>query len=389
MDFSFTNEQQLLSEGAQRFMREQHSFQDHLQRLAQPEASHGSLWPQFAELGWLALPFNEVDGGLGCGAIEIMLLMQAFGRGLLTAPYLATVVVGGEIHRRAETSNQRQKRIEKLIDGKATLAVAYGEFSARYDLALIETAAWRTSSGWMLSGQKNAVLNGERAENLIVAARTSDNVNDRHGITLFFVPGDAADIERRSYPMLDGSRGADIRFNQTAVAADAVIGGIDFGLPVLEAAIDVGLVALGAEALGIMDALLEQTIAYCQTRVQFGKSIGSFQVLQHRLVDMFMETEQTRSLVYLATIRLVEEAADTAATQEAIAAMKVQVGKAGRFIGQEAIQLHGGMGMANDFIIGHYFKRLTAIDATFGNVDHHLKRFGSLRAARENAPAGA
>lgn len=387
MDFSFTNEQQILSEGAHRFMREQHSFQGHLQRLTQPQASQGLLWPQFAELGWLALPFNEVDGGLGCGPIEIMLLMQAFGRGLLTAPYLATVVVGGEILRRADTSNQRQQRIESLIDGKATVAVAYGELSARYDLARIETSAWPTSSGWILSGRKCVVLNGERAENLIVAARTNGQRNDRHGITLFYVPGNAAGIERRSYPMLDGSRGADIRFNQTAVAADAVLGEVDCGLPLLEAAIDVGIVALGAEAVGIMDALLEQTIAFCQTRVQFGKSIGSFQVLQHRMVDMFVETEQTRSLVYLATIRLAESAPDIATIQEAIAAMKVQVGKAGRFVGQEAIQLHGGMGMSNDLSVGHYFKRLTAIDATFGNVDHHLKRFAALRAARENTPA--
>lgn len=166
-----------------------------------------------------------------------------------------------------------------------------------------------------------------------------------------------------------------------------MLGEVDCGLPLLEAAIDVGIVALGAEAVGIMDALLEQTIAFCQTRVQFGKSIGSFQVLQHRMVDMFVETEQTRSLVYLATIRLAESAPDIATIQEAIAAMKVQVGKAGRFVGQEAIQLHGGMGMSNDLSVGHYFKRLTAIDATFGNVDHHLKRFAALRAARENTPA--
>jgi len=395
MDFDFTHEQQLFNESAQRFMREQHAYQRHLQRQAEPEASRMAIWKKFAALGWLGLPFSEADGGLGCGVIETMLLMQSFGRSLVTAPYLTSIVIGGEILRRGDTSIYRRSRITELINGETTLAVAHAEMAARYDLAMTETKAERTSSGWVINGKKCVVLNGQQAPQLIVSARTSGPVQARQGITLFLVPADAVGITRSAYPLLDGSDGADIRFDQVTVNSSAVIGEIDKGLPILEAAIDLGLAAISAEAVGIMDALIEQTIAHCQTRVQFGQPIGQFQVLQHRLVDMFMEAEQTRSLLYLATIRLLEADESAVATaniqsgnfqsadiQSALAALKVQVGKAGRLIGQEAIQMHGGMGMSNEVMVGHYFKRLTMIDALFGNVDFHLKKFGAIQTSK-------
>ena len=383
MDFDLTSEQQLLSESAQRFVREQHAFENRAQRNADRDGHRRRMWGKFAELGWLALPFAEDDGGIGCGAIETMLLMQALGRGLVNSAYLMAAIVGGEILRRADQSAHRKPRIAAVIDGSCALAIAHAEPASRYDLARVATTAQRTSPGWTLNGEKCIVLNGEHADQLIVAARTSGAVNEARGITLFLVPGTAIGIVRRGYPLLDGGRGADIAYVEVTVASDAIIGEIDQGLPILEAAVDIGIAALGAEALGIMDALIELTIAHCQTRVQFGQPIGKFQVLQHRMVDMFMETEQTRSLVYLANIRLAEMGAGTSAAKEAISAMKAHIGKAGRFVAQEAIQLHGGMGMTDDLIVGHYFKRLTAIDAMFGNVDLHLKRFAALRAANE------
>lgn len=385
MNFDITTEQRLLDESARRFMQEQHNFSGHSARLDDAIKNNKAAWEQFAGMGWLALPFAEADGGLGCGQIEIMLLMQSFGRGLVVAPFLPTIIFGGEILRRNDFSPARQQRISDIINGACTLAVAYAEKESRYELTRISTTATKTSGGWLVSGDKSVVLNGEHATHLIVSARTSGSAGDREGISLFWLPSNAPGVCRRGYPLLDGSRGADISFENVKVASEGLIGNIGCAHSMLEHALDASIAALGAEALGIMDALIEQTISYCQTRQQFGTPIGKFQGLQHRLVDMFMDTEQTRSLVYLANIRLAEAGTSPNATgvQQVISAMKAQVGKAGRFVGQEAIQLHGGMGMSNDFIVGHYFKRLTAIDATFGNVDFHLQRFAALKTTQD------
>jgi alkylation response protein AidB-like acyl-CoA dehydrogenase len=377
MDFDLTDEQKLFAESVNRFMQEAHPFSQHHQRTVGNDEARRlqtKLWSQMAEMGWLQIAFSEIDGGLDATPIDTMLLMQAFGQGLVTAPYLSSIVMAGDILKHSVLSPQRTERLTQLMNGEMTIALAYGEKASRYDFTSITTTATPTANGWHLYGEKTIVSHGDTASHLIVSAKCDS------GISLFFLSNHATGIKHHAYPMLDGSNGADITFNQVFVHHDALLSDAHNGLSLLSSSIDAGVVAIGAEALGIMQSLLDMTVSYCQARVQFGQPIGKFQVIQHRLVDMLMETEQTRSLVYLATIRLAEAPAihtpsSRALLTKAICAMKVQVGKAGRFIGQEAIQLHGGMGMSNDVIIGHYFRRLTAIDAMLGNVDYHLRRF--------------
>lgn len=377
MNFDLTDEQKLFADSVNRFIREAHPFSQHHQRTARTDEAkrlQAKLWSQIAEMGWLQIPFSEVDGGLGATPIDTMLLMQAFGHGLVTAPYGSSIVMAGDMLKHSVVSPHRTKRLTQLMNGELTIALACHEKASRYDFATITTTATPSADGWHLNGEKTVVAHGDTASHLIVSAKCAD------GIGLFFINNQSEGVTHHAYPLLDSSSGADITFNQVFVSHDALLSEAHNGLLQLSSSIDAGVVAIGAEALGIMQSLLDSTVSYCQTRVQFGQPIGKFQVIQHRLVDMLMETEQTRSLVYLATIRLAE-APDThtpssrALLAQAISAMKVQVGKAGRFVGQEAIQLHGGMGMSNDIAIGHYFRRLTTIDAMLGNVDYHLRRF--------------
>jgi alkylation response protein AidB-like acyl-CoA dehydrogenase len=381
MNFSLTNEQRLLAKSAKRFIREQHAFNVAAIAERQSAAGQTALWGQFAEMGWLGMPFAEEDCGLGCGAIETMLLMEAFGGGLVNSPYISTVVFGGTILQLDTNSDARRSRLGALIKGHTTIAIAHSEPQARYQLQNICTSASRSAHGWLLSGKKSTVLHVAHATHLIVAARTSGAPLDYDGITLFWLPIETLGITRRIYPLLDGITGADIEFNNVILEPSAVIGTIGDGFRLLQAGVNASLAAYGADALGTMDALLAETIAYSQMRQQFGQPIGKFQVLQHRMVDMFMEIEQSRSLVLLATIRLDESGGGSNSTvvNSALSAMKAQLGRAGRFIGQEAVQLHGGMGMSNDVIVGHFFRRLTAFDALLGNVDHHLTEFANMR----------
>lgn len=379
MDFELTDVQQQLADSAAKFLRNQHPFRPSVDQSASERLT---LWQQFAALGWLGLPFPEEDGGLGCGHIESMLLMQAFGRALVTAPYISTIIHAGEILRRSQRTPIHNDRISAVINGQTIVVVAHSEFAGRYQPAYVDCRAIQTGDGWILRGQKHIVQHGDIADFYIVSARTCGEVGDSFGVSLFWVPADSAGLSRTGFPLLDGRSGSSVILDHVFVPCDALLGEYHQGQQLLAAASDAALAAIGAEALGVMDALLQQTLSYCQQRRQFGQPIGKFQVLQHRLVDMLMATEQVRSLVYLANIRLLEKAPPHV-TAMSLSAMKVAVGKAGRFIGQEAVQLHGGMGMSHDVIVGHYFRRLTAIDAMFGNVDFHLQQF----AAHKNVDA--
>lgn len=376
MDFSFNEEQTLLEESVARFIQNDYAFDDR-QKLVKSEGGFSAEnWKTFAELGWLGVPFSETDGGFGGGAVESMLMLENFGRGLVVEPYLATVVLAGGAIKHGGSVDQKTRYLPGIIDGSTQAALAYAEPQGRFNLADLTTTAQKDGENYVINGYKAVVLNGPAADVLVVSARTSGEQRDAGGVSLFIVPGDATGIGKRDYPTVDGLRASEITFDGVTVGAEALLGAEGEGLAILEQAIDDGILAVGSEAVGCMEVLYKDTVEYCKTREQFGQPIGKFQVLQHRMVDMFMEHEQSKSLMYMAAMRMDEGYGPEA--QKAVSAFKVQVGKSGRFVGQNAVQLHGGMGMTDELNIGHYFKRLTIIDTLFGNVDFHLKRFGSL-----------
>jgi len=376
MDFAFSEEQTLLQDSVTRFIQNDYGFATRQKIVKEEDGFSGSNWRTFAELGWLGVPFAEADGGFGGGAIESMIMLEQFGKGLVVEPYLATVVLAGGALKVAGSAAQKQKYLAGIVDGSLQGALAYVEPQGRFNLADLKTTATRAGDGFVLNGYKAVVLNGPAADFLVVSARSAGGQRDSNGVSLFIVDAGAAGLSRRDYPTVDALRASEITFDNVRVGADALLGELDGGLPALEQVIDEGILAVGSEAVGAMEVLYKATVEYCKTREQFGQPIGKFQVLQHRMVDMFMEHEQSKSLMYMAAMRLDEGYGPEA--QKAVSAFKVQVGKSGRFVGQNAIQLHGGMGMTEELSVGHYFKRLTTIDTLFGNVDHHLKRFGAL-----------
>jgi pimeloyl-CoA dehydrogenase small subunit len=377
MDFSFSAEQTLLQDSIEKFIQNDYAFEAR-QKIVKEELGYSaSHWQTFAELGWLGVPFDEADGGFGGSAIEAIIMMESFGKGLVVEPYVATVVMAGGALKVAATAAQKERYLVGVIDGSTQGALAYAEPQGRFNLADLTTqAAAADSGGWVLNGYKAVVLNGPSADFLIVSARTSGDQRDVDGVSLFVVPANADGISRRDYPTVDAFRASEITFDSVALPAESLLGAAGEGLGIIEQVIDEAILAVGAEAVGCMEVLYKATVEYCKTREQFGQPIGKFQVLQHRMVDMFMEHEQAKSLMFMAAMRMAEGYGDEA--KKAVSAFKVQVGKSGRFVGQSAVQLHGGMGMTEELSIGHYFKRLTMIDTLFGNVDFHLKRFGAL-----------
>lgn len=376
MDFSFSEEQTLLQDSIARFIQNDYPFASR-QLVIKDEIGYSTdNWQTFAELGWLGVPFSEDDGGFGGQAIESMIMWEQFGRGLLVEPFLATVVLAGGAIKIGGSKSQRAANLPGIIDGSTQAALAYAEPQGRFNLADLTTTAVKEGDAYVLNGYKAVVLNGPAADFLVVSARSSGAQRDAEGVSLFIVPTDTEGLSRRDYPTVDAFRASEVTLENVKVAPEALLGDEGAGLPVLQQAIDEGTLAIGSEAVGCMEVLYKDTVEYCKTRQQFGQPIGKFQVLQHRMVDMFMEHEQAKSLMFMAAMRL-DEGYNSEA-QKAVSAFKVQVGKSGRFVGQNAVQLHGGMGMTDELNIGHYFKRLTMIDTLFGNVDFHLKRFGSL-----------
>lgn len=374
MDFSFSEEQTLLRNTVQSFLQDKYDFDTRRKIVASDEGFRRDYWQQFAELGLLAAPFSEEMGGLGGGAIDTMIIMEEFGRHLVVEPFLETVVLAGGFLREGGSPAQQEELIPGIIGGENIWAFAYAEPQGRYNLADLKTTAKKDGDGFVLNGYKCVVLAAPWADKLVVTARTSGGQRDRDGVTVFIVDKGADGVSTRDYPTVDGRRASEITFENVKVGADAVIGEVDKGLPLVEKVTDQAIAALSAEAIGGMKELNEATVEYCKTRKQFGVPIGKFQVLQHRMVDMFMAYEQSVSMTYMVNLKVEEEEAER---KKAASGAKVQIGKAGRFVGQQAVQLHGGMGMTDELSVGHYFKRLTMIDTQFGNVDHHLKRYSS------------
>jgi alkylation response protein AidB-like acyl-CoA dehydrogenase len=375
MDFTFTDEQNLLRDSVRKFIEKDYAFETRRALLKSELGFSRENWKGFADLGWTALPFSEADGGLGGKAADTMIVLEEFGKGLVLEPYLPTVVFAGGLLKRASAA-LKSKYVTGIINGDVIAAVGYAEPDSRFDLARVSTTAKKDGQGYVLNGKKIAVIAGNAADVILVTARTSGSPNDRAGITVFAVDAKSAGLERTNFPTVDGLRAANLTLTNVKVGADQIVGDLDRGLALLETVVDEVLVALGAEATGIMEVMYKSTVAYTKDRKQFGVPIASFQVLQHRMVDMFMEYEQFKSMTYMAV--MTQDAARPLA--KAAAGLKWLLGRAGRMIGQAAIQNHGGMGMTEELAISHYFKRLTMIDIFLGNGEHYLERY---RAAQE------
>ncbi|MEM7404776.1 MAG: acyl-CoA dehydrogenase family protein [Pseudomonadota bacterium] len=376
MDRPLTEEQSMLADSVARFVEQEYSFNDRQAIVRSAEGYRKANWQTFAELGWLGALMPEADGGFGGGPTECTLLMEGFGRGLVVEPFLATVVLCGGIVGHSRSREHQEMLLPKIASGTAQGAVAFVEPQARFNANNVETSAVKTGNGYVLNGFKSVVLNGPAADFLVVSARTAGESRDASGVSLFVIDANAEGVSRRNYPTVDGHRASEITLTDVKVGSNALLGEENEGTALLVRVLDEATLAVGAEAVGCMEVLYKDTVEYCKNRKQFGQPLSKFQALQHRMVDMYIEYEKSTSMMYAATTRM--SAGYDVAAQEAVSAFKVQVGRSGRFIGQNAVQLHGGMGMTDELNIGHYFKRLTAIDTMFGNVDFHLQRFRAL-----------
>lgn len=367
MNFQMSEEQQMLADSARSFVRDNSDVEKHRQNKALVPLDAGT-WQQFAELGWLAVPFDEKHGGLGLGVTETMVLLETLGEGLIMAPYIATVVLGGGFLRRAPAAIQDEK-IPALIEGKLQLAFAVEEYERVFSLANTAMRAEVTDNGLVLNGRKACVLNGDQADLLVVLVRTAGQPGEVDGLSIVLVPASAPGVQCSAHRTVDGRQGAEVQFNDVSVPADAIIGELHRGHDIARDVLHEGLLAICAECAGSLSVLLNDTVEYSKTRQQFGVPIGKFQALQHRMVDMFIHMEQTRSLLLAATLKYAAGHDDAG---HAVHAMKAQLGRGGRKIVQEAIQLHGGMGMTDELRVGHFAKRVTAADGMFGNADRQL-----------------
>ncbi len=372
MDFDLTEEQRLLRDSVDRLLADHYAFDKRRAYLAEPEGWSRAMWSRYAELGLLGLPFDERHGGFGGGGIELMLVMEAFGRALVLEPYLATIVLAGTALRLAGSDAQQAALLPGVADGKLLLAFAHGEAQARYDLSDVLTTARPKADGWVLDGAKSVVAHGDSADRLIVSARTGGERNDEGGITLFLVDAQANGVARRAYALRDGTRAAEISLSGVEIGADAVLGTVGGGFSVIERVVEAGIAAVAAEAVGAMETMQAMTLEYLKTRQQFGKPIGQNQALQHRATEMFVSLEQGRSLAMLAAMMVDEP--DAAERARNLAMAKIGVGQAARFVSQNAVQLHGGIGMTEEYAVGHYFRRVMVIEHSLGDTAHHLSR---------------
>ncbi len=364
MDFSLNEFQSMLADSVEKFVSNEYNFESRQAYAASDLGFSADVWQTFCDLGWTAIPFAESDGGLDGGPIEMMLLMQQFGRGLVVEPYLSNVVLAGGILRRLASDAQKAQWLQPMISGELQTALAFVEPQSRYEIDNIATTAGPDGDGWIINGKKAVVLNGGNADVLLIPAILD-------GVTLFAVAANADGVSRKAYATVDGGSAADVTLDNVRVDANALLGGAGQGLAALEAVVDEATLAVCAEAVGIMQTLTDKTVEYSKNRVQFGVPIGSFQALQHRMVDMLTASEQSYSLLLWATMA---NEARTEDAKRAVSAIKYQIGTAGKLVGQEAVQLHGGMGVSWEFDVGHYFKRLTVIGQMLGNADWHLDK---------------
>ncbi|HIC26689.1 MAG TPA: pimeloyl-CoA dehydrogenase small subunit [Gammaproteobacteria bacterium] len=375
MDFSFNEEQTLIQRQVAQFIQRDYEWEKR-QALAKSELGFSSEnWKIFADLGWLGISLSEESGGFGGSALETMIIMEEFGKGLVVEPFLETIVLCAGLIDSCGNKDQKSEILKKVISGEMHLALGFVEPQSRFNLADVTTEAKKKGDGFVLNGFKSVVMNGPSANNIIISARISGKQSEEEGISLFVVDPKLEGVSLRNYPTVDGRRASEITLENVDVTSSCLLAEEGKGFKELEKAIDSATLAICAEAIGAMEVLYKTTVEYTKIRKQFGQAIGKFQVLQHRMVDMFMEYEQSKSLLYMATIKQAEKAEDS---KKAISGLKYQVGKAAKFIGQQAVQLHGGMGVTDELNVGHFFKRLTTIITIFGNTDYHLKRYSQL-----------
>ncbi len=375
MDFTYTETQDMVRDTLARFLADTYDFDARQKMIASDAGRDPGIWKALAtELGMLGASFSEDHGGLGGGALENALIMEELGKVIAIEPYLQTVVIGGGALK-AVGGAQADAVIPEIIAGNVIIGFAYAEPQGRYDLANIRTTAKKDGAGYVLNGHKGVVYAAPWATHLLITARTGGSGRDREGISLFLVDAKTSGIVRRDYPTVDGFRAAEIYFENAAIPGDALLGGEGAGLAIIEQIVDEATVAVCAEACGVTSRLHSGTLDYSRQRQQFGQPIGRFQVLQHRMVDMFMEVEQSRSMTLMATLKLDLPAKERMA---AVSACKAKVSNAAKFVGQNAIQTHGGIGITQELAIGHYFKRATMIEGQFGSADHHFDRYERL-----------
>jgi alkylation response protein AidB-like acyl-CoA dehydrogenase len=375
VDFAYNEEQRLLADSVGRWLDTDYRFEDFRRFAADPKLARTN-WTRMAELGLLSVNIAEADGGLGGGPIETLLVMQALGRALVVDPYVGTAVIAVALISAEPPGARRRELLEQMGAGACRISLAALEPEGRYDLARVQTVATACAGGFALSGKKAVVLHGDSADRLIVSARTAGAAAERRGISLFLIDAHAAGITIRGFPTIDGQRAAEIEFDDVRVGSDALLAHVHDGIDALEWAVDRGIAALCAEAVGAMEKLLELTAEHLRARKQFGQPIGRFQGLQHRIADMAIALEQARSMALLAAAKIDDP--NPVERRQAISAAKVMIGRCGRLVGQQAVQLHGGMGMTDEMPIGYFFKRLTAIDMSWGNVEHHVELYGDL-----------
>ena len=379
MDFELSAEQQLVGDNVARLMRDRYGFEARKAHQASPQGFSEALWREYADMGLLGAPFSEEDGGYGGGAVETMIVMQEFGKALALEPYLQTVVLCGALIKHGADAEKRAELIGKIASGDLRLSFAHAERQSGFDLHDVATSARKDGGAFVLNGEKGLVGQGDSADKLIVSARVAGERRDRNGVGLFLVDANAPGVTRRGYPTQDGQRAAEISLADVRVEPQDALGAPGAAMPIIERAVGEAIAALSAEAVGAMSEALAMTVEYMKTRKQFGVAIGSFQALQHRASDMVVALEQARSMMYLATMSASEE--EPGERAKAISAAKAQIGRSAKFIGQQAVQMHGGIAMTHEYKAGHLFKRLTMIDAAFGDADLHLRKLadqGSL-----------
>jgi len=375
MNFSLSAEQQMLQDSISRFVQKDYDF-DTRMKLVKSEVGYSQdNWKLFAELGWLMVPFSEADGGLGGSAADLMVVMEELGKGIVIEPFLATTVLAGGVIAKLGSDGQKESLLGGIMEGSLQLALAYAEPASRYELANVATTAKENNLGYILNGHKAVVLNAGASDKIIVAARTSGQANDRSGISLFVVDANSEGVNVQAYRTQDGGRAGEVRLENVLVSGDQLLGKEGEALPVIESVLDRATLAICSEAVGAMEVIIQKTVEYTKTRVQFGVPIAKFQALQHRMADMFIEQQQAKSIVLMAAMKLDQDSDDSA---KSIAAMKSLVGRASRKVGQEAIQIHGGIGVTDELDVGHYFKRMTMIELLFGNSDYQTQRFSEL-----------
>ena len=372
MNFELSEEQKMIQQSVERFVQENYDLPKRVEISSKDPGYSKEYWGSMAELGWLGLPFEEKDGGFGGNQIDTLVIMEQFGKGLVLEPFIANVVLGGGAIQIGGSEELKKEMLPGLIEGSKQMTLAYAEQQSRFDLEDVATSARQEGDKFIINGQKSMVLNAESADHIVVVTRTNGGQVDEEGITLFLVDSNAKGIELQNFPTVDGLRASEITFDNAEVSSERMIGELGKGFDILRVVSNNAILAVCAEAVGAMEILYKDTVEYTQQREQFDHPLSDFQVLQHRMVDMFMEYEQCKSLLFRATMETIQ---DPVLAQRTIHALKHLIGKSGIFVGENAVQLHGGMGVTEELRIGHFFKRLLVIDSQFGNADFHLDKF--------------